>query len=244
MTLNIKCLKVKRSYVKSVVLVFWSTFFFFVAYTEWNEASEDESLKDGRIILNARIIEFAASAAAVILVNLMQFKNTRENLEFAELLFKVYEKTNLTYDLFEDSLGYQFTVVAIISEIGLYFAIISRLSSAKAESFLPLDMSKNIIGRSLIETFPFELATRYCVLLTFLVDFVRKLVGKLNIILSESLERIKITKDSEDCRDVIQKTDQWISMIVNIIRNYEKNFAFIILAFQCIAFISGVSQVC
>lgn len=247
---SMKCdfqnLTVQKSYYRSITLLFWSSFFFFVSYKEWNEASSAELQKDGQVFLNTKIIEFAAEATAIILVTIMQFRNSKLNRAFVKLLMKVYEKTSISYDLFEDSIGYHITIVAIISELGLWFLVAKNLIQGVqiGRSFLPLDFSENVIGRSLIASFPYEMMTRFCIVLAFAIDYTRKVVKKLNVSLEQSLERISITKDSEDCCSVIQQTDQWITMIMRIIKRYEKNFAFIILVFQCIAFISGVSQVC
>lgn len=247
---SMKCdfhnLTVKKSYYRSIFLLFWASFYFFVSYKEWNEASSAVLQKDGQVFLNTKIIEFSAEATAVILVTFMQYRNSKLNRAFVKLLLKVYENTNISYNLFDDSIGYQITIVAIISEFGLWFLIVKNLIEGvqMGRSFLPLDFSENVIGRSLIASFPYEIMTRFCIVLAFAIDYTRKVVKKLNDSLEKSLGRISLTKDSDDCCSVIQQTDQWITMIMKIIKRYEKNFAFIILVFQCIAFISGVSQVC
>lgn len=243
-TCDYKKKTVRKSNFRSVLLIFWSIFFFYVSINEWVSIPESEIAK-GSVFINAKIIEFVASVVTMTLITLVQLRNAKMNREFFELAMKVYDNTKLNYELFEDSIGYQIILVAVVSEIGLYFMCFHQFKNGieQGESFLPLDLSKNVIFKSLISCFPFELVTRYCIALTFFVDFIRKVIQKLNSSLEESLSRIRSSKDSEDCCTVIQQTDQWITMILKMIRNYENNFAFIILVFQCIAFISGVSQV-
>lgn len=245
LTCDFKKMTVRKSNVKSVILAFWSIFFFYVSIKEWFNIPESELAQKGSVSLNARIIEFTASVCTMTLVTIVQFRNSRKNREFVELMMKVYENMKINYELFEDSIGYQITIVGIVSDFGLYFICLNRLRYGinRGESYLALDISENLIWKSLISCFPFELVTRYCIALTFFIDFTRKVIRKLNSSLEESIERIKSSKDSDDCCAVIQQTDQWITMIQKIIKSYETNFAFLILVFQCIAFISGVSQV-
>lgn len=244
---NFKKFTVKNSNLKCFYMSFFTIYYVLITLYKFVNIKEYARVhyhQEGAVFINTMIVETVASIIMVVLTAHQQIVKRKMNKSFFELLMKSYKASDMNYELFDGSLGYQMAVVGFISDFGIFFILWShlRLSIRNDEDFITLNVLKNPIFSSLFISFHYEIVTRYSIALSFFVDLIRKLVKELNKSLEESLQSIEISKDSERCIFVMRRTCQWYSTISSIVRSFEKNFAFVILLFQCLSFLIGLNQ--
>lgn len=200
--------------------------------------------KNSVVFINTMFVENIASMLTVMLVTHQQFVKRQKNQEFFTLLMRSFKASELNYELFDDSLGWQMTVIAFIADFGLFYLTSTHIynGSNGGGNLVSLNPYKNIIMMSICHALQYEIVTRFSIALSFFVDLMRKIVMKLNFSLEEALKKIENLHDSDECISVIRQTCQWYSTVLRLKRSYEENFAFIILVFQCISFLIGLNQ--